>query len=384
MIRVALSSALQAPPLAEEWELLQSKVPVSYFQSWGWVSAWRGSLPEDLDLVVFRAFDGDTLIGLGLLGRHDRRRLGWLTAHTAALLETGQPLHDALTVEHNGLLVLPEYRAEVHRQLLASLLRTGEFDDVVLSGLDAGLAEELTQAARASGFDVRLEGDKPFFTVDLQALRASNRSFLDSLSSNTRYQIKRAQRAYESLGPLTCVAASSPQEATQFFDRLVALHQPYWNSRGMPGAFGSEFQRRFHAQLIGQRFAHGEIQLLRICAGAREIGYLYGLVIQGCLYSYQSAFCYEAGPKLKPGLVSHSLAVEFCSTAGLGTYDFLAGDSQYKRSLSGHTGRMLWLRVCRPRLALRVEDFARSMVGRVRQLRRGRQPAATTPAIESS
>jgi CelD/BcsL family acetyltransferase involved in cellulose biosynthesis len=77
-------------------------------------------------------------------------------------------------------------------------------------------------------------------------------------------------------------------------------------------------------------FPRGAIQVLR----AEGVGVLYNFVDRGRVYFYQSGFHYSPDNRLKPGLVMHYLAVEHClSNPELAEYDFLAGDSQYKRSL---------------------------------------------------
>ena len=48
----------------------------------------------------------------------------------------------------------------------------------------------------------------------------------------------------------------------------------------------------------------------RLRAGGRELGYLYNFAHRGIVHAYRSGFRHDPDPRLKPGLVGHSLAVE--------------------------------------------------------------------------
>ena len=125
--------------------------------------------------------------------------------------------------------------------------------------------------------------------------------------------------------------------------------------------FANPFFERFHRALITDLFAAEQVQLLRICAGGRPIGYLYNLVQGGRVHNYQSGFAYGPDARLKPGLVSHALAVEHNLARGASCYDFMAGDSRYKRSLATGTDHLVWLVVQRSRLKFRLEHALRAM-----------------------
>jgi CelD/BcsL family acetyltransferase involved in cellulose biosynthesis len=214
---------------------------------------------------------------------------------------------------------------------------------------------------------VKIDQRVPSPSVDLERVRASG-DYLSLLSANSRSQIRRAARLYQSRGPLALQAASTAEEAGAIFDELVALHRRTWEARGRPGAF-SPFVRGFHERLIARRFAAGEIQLLRVRAGDETIGCLYNFIWDGVVWFYQSGMSQSADPKLKPGLVCHAEAVAHNAALGHRRYDFLGGASQYKRTLATDEHReLVWARVQRPRLRFRLEDGLR----RARDLARAR------------
>jgi CelD/BcsL family acetyltransferase involved in cellulose biosynthesis len=130
---------------------------------------------------------------------------------------------------------------------------------------------------------------------------------------------------------------------------------------GKTGAFAGDFLQGFHRRLVAEGVANGDVQLLRTRAGdGRIIGYLYNFLHRRRVYAYQSGFERSADNRLKPGLVSHHLAIEMNRAAGQGVYDFLAGDSRYKRSLANGVTELLWLVVQRRSLKFAIENSARA------------------------
>ena len=127
---------------------------------------------------------------------------------------------------------------------------------------------------------------------------------------------------------------------------MAALHQQYWIGRGKPGAFAEPFFGRFHHALIHRAAAGQSVDLMRIAAGDRIVGYLYNFVQDGWVAAYQSGFAF--GPDadiLRPGLVCHLMAIEHYRRAGRQRYDFLGGEARYKRSFADMEIALLWAEV---------------------------------------
>ena len=102
------------------------------------------------------------------------------------------------------------------------------------------------------------------------------------------------------------------------------------------------------------------MQLLRITCGKKTLGCLYNFVSQGMVYYYQSGFNYPDFGRFKPGLVCHALAIPYNAAQGHKTYDFLVGDSQYKKSLSTHANQLVWCTIQKPRLRFKLEGLAKA------------------------
>jgi CelD/BcsL family acetyltransferase involved in cellulose biosynthesis len=187
-----------------------------------------------------------------------------------------------------------------------------------------------------------LDVDKPSYYIDLEAVRASGKDFIDKLASRERTRIRQNLRKYSELGELRYDVATSVDEALAFLDHLAELHQQTWQSRGQPGAFASELFAGYHRALIRRCFGLGMIELARVGAGDATVGYHYNLVFGGRVYFYQCGYDYALGEKTSPGIVSHALAIRRAADRGLAAYELMAGDFEYKRRLATDERRMHW------------------------------------------
>lgn len=325
-LRITVAPLPDPAGLAAAWRMLEDRAPASFFQSWSWVGCRAAA--RFPDAVLLRAEQSGETVGLALGNRRDGAL--WLG-------ESGDPALDAVYVEHNGLLLTRAAGAARSDCLRALLGVTGR---VRLSGTDAA---HLAAARAVGAVRLRRQHAAPF--VDFAALRGA---FLESLSANTRYQLRRSDRAYAAAGPLRVDAATTLAEAEAFLDALAALHQATWTARGAPGAFANPAFAVFHRELLARALPRGEAELLRVAAGPRVIGYLYNFRHRGRVLAYQSGFDYPgAGRHEKPGLTCHHAAIERARRDGMAAYDFLAGGDRYKTSFANADAALYWLDVAR-------------------------------------
>ena len=276
--------------LAVRWRVLEAASDGGFFRGWTYLGTLLPHLPAPMLLAVREA--GEDL-ALGLFNQ----RQGRLFLH-----EAGDAAWDRLYVEHNGCLVRRGHEAVLPAALAAAL----GHGTLVLSGVDAA---HVAASHRVGAVELRKRQVSP------AAVLPGSGDVLADLSANGRAQIRRAMRLY---GPsLAIERAAGVEQALRFLEGLVALHQASWQARGQAGAFADPAIRGFHAALIREGVPRGEVALLRIAAGAREVGYLYQFEQGGRVLSYQSGFVSEPDARLKPGLVCHVLAMQEARARGL-------------------------------------------------------------------
>lgn len=361
--------------LERDWCDLQTRAGIDFYMSWGWI----GTLLRHSGLkpFVLRAQGGGRIAALGLLFPNTQTRHGWLTSRKLYLNETGDLDIDILFIEHNGFLCDSAYGEALHARCIDHILSSPQARHLLGCWDEwrfGGIGDDYLKLLKATGLRVHTYAAKHSGVIDLGVLRGRGQDYLSTLSSNTRYQIRRALKLYGERGSVTVTAAKTEADFARYFDGLIAMHQAHWTARGGKGAFGYSFLHAFHREIVLRHGPLGEIELLRIAAGDFEIGYLYNFTWNGKVGAYLSGFNYEDDSKLKPGLVSHYLAIAHHLAGDAKVYDLLAGDMQYKRSLSMQSPPMYWLDLQQPRLKLKLEDLARSVKNRF-----FRPPGETTP-----
>lgn len=361
-IDVSVEPLADRDVLGREWRALEAQSSHSIFTSWSWIGHWLARLPSTLHPLVLRARYRDATVGLAILMKRRVRQHRVFVSDALYLNETGDPYYDQLTIEHNGILARRDLAPAVIRRCLSSLLERTDWEEFFLNRLDA-----LSGLDRAPG-KARVVEDirRMSYFVDLARLRAEGKDYLSALGANTRSKLRQTLRSYATDGETRTDIASSPDEALAWLDCLIEHHQRYWNGKGLPGAFANPFFTQFHRDLIRDRFAHGEIQLVRVSVGQRAIGYIYNLVQDQWIYNYQTGLQYEgADTRRRPGVLCHHAAINYNLAHGARCYDFMAGNVEYKRALSTDASEMIWARVQRDKVKFHIRDGLKSLKRRL-------------------
>ena len=361
--------------LAAMWASLEQRANPPFFLSWDWIGGWMATADLRPAILVGRVGGAVVLLAAVMPGMRPSP-LGWQVP-ALYLNTTGQPELDIITVEYNGFMVAPEWVGQIEAAAIAFLLSgitvAGQRrDEVHIKTASA----PIDAAMLASGVRFAEVQRKPSFRIDLEAVRASGKGYLDTLSANTRQQIRRSMRLYEKRGPLTATRAATVDEALAWLEALGELHQVYWVARGEPGAFAHPYFVAFQRHMLRTCLDKGTVELLRVCAGDEAIGYVYNFVYRGQVYAYLTGIKYEDDSKLKPGLVNHVLCIEGHLAEGAAIYDFMAGDNRYKANLGQPGPDMFYLIAQRATPRLRLEGALRAAKNQVAQWRAKRLPAA--------
>lgn len=325
------------------WLSLLEKQPHSFFLSWGWMSTWINSLPRDLDLRLAAGWQGEKPVIAFFIGESKKRRHGFMHSNCLSLNATANRFFDELTIEYNA--ILGEAPLALYRAGLYQYLRSLQWDEFILPGISQAFVSELHLLEEDNlPFPRIIDRVSNSHFVELEKIRAAGMDYLKLLSANRRSQIRRSVKEYETGGRIRVRQAADTEEALVMLEALASLHQQTWQKRGRAGSFSNPYFRQFHNDLVRRRFGSGEIQLLQIRNDKMTIGFLYNFVHQGEVLFYQSGFNYSNGNVHRPGLVSHYFAILHNAEQNLKTYDFLAGDAEYKSSMATASRPMYWLR----------------------------------------
>lgn len=320
-MQVEVSTVSGFDELGRRWRELEAEIPgLPFFRSWSWVGCRAEERYSDPLLV--RAESDGRLVGLALFNRR-RGRL--------SLTETGDSRLDAPFVEHNGPLRRED--PGIDAAMFRAAEQHGKARRLVLSGVSRPTLEA------APGVRLRCQ-ERPAPWVDLTATRTAGAGYLATLSANTRQQIRRSLR---SLGDPLIRRAETLDEALEWFEAMIVLHERTWRTRGEAGAFATEWIRGFHRELLARAHPRGELDFLRLESQGHAIAYLYNFRLGDRVYAYQSGMqTAGVGASGKPGLTAHVLAIQRSLELGDASYDFLAGAQRYKTSLANARTPLFW------------------------------------------
>src|SRR5262245_58224674 len=239
-----LSGVEALSSLAPEWQALFDVTNASPFLSWEWISAWHKWLGREKYPRLFCAREGGLLVGLLALGEEERRLKG-TPARVRRISFLGDQLGGS---DYLDVLALPGYEQECARALFGHIAENVKFDILELDGLPCDSPSAPWLAWRFGGdtnFKLRLEQryvcpqvrlDKPWEEL----LRSFSRGAY----------LSRCARRLRKLPGFDHRMVTDPDQATEAFERFLALHESSWASRGGSGATGRQSLKDFHRDVV--------------------------------------------------------------------------------------------------------------------------------------
>jgi CelD/BcsL family acetyltransferase involved in cellulose biosynthesis len=353
---ITISSDYDIDVLRKQWLDIQNSEDQSFFLTWSWISAWISTYQPQI-LVVIANID-DNPVAIGLFTQSIQKRKGFISSNQIRLHQMGEPLKDQIWMEYNDFICLRGHRKDAVNACLAALNNNHQCDEVVLSMMPAQRAEEVVSENKHATLGLY----SPCYAVSLMDLRLNKQNYVESLNSNTRYQIRRSLRIYnESFGPVNLEVAKNQKEAIDYFHAAAPFHIARWVDSGY---LNRQFIR-FHENLINQSYERGSIELLKISAGDKTIAILYYQLENKNVYFYLHGLNYDNNKKLKPGLVAHALATQYFIDKGMEKYDYMGGYSQYKEQLADMSEELATVVIQRPRSKFKLENIMKNMKERI-------------------
>jgi hypothetical protein len=337
--------------VARIWaELVEASEQSSFFVSEAWIETWLEIFGPRLDPSILIFEIGGQPVGTCLLVRA-KSRLAGVPIKRILLNASGEAAADTTYSEFNDLLCRSGWDAPVAKAL-GMYLCAQDGDEIALERFSDGASYQTLRKV----FD-KLDLEEvwhPSYYVDLAALRASGMSYESVLGRTHRKHLRQNIRYHSELGDLRLECAGDLPTALSMLDELAELSQRRWESQGRRGVFSSPRFVAFHRALVTKCHPRGEVQMLRLTVGQETVGLVYNLIHRGKVYFYQCGYRYSEDRRLSPGILTLSRAIQYCLEAGFDHYDFLSGDTQYKRDLSTGSRQLVWATFRRPGPKLRL------------------------------
>ena len=356
MLRVELGDLPEITDLARVWKDLERRAQSSFFLSWFWISTWLDSYNPNAKLLSVHDA-ANRIVGIGIFSIADRKRLGIMSREVLYLHQTGNPEEDHIWIEYNGILTEKGRSSQVY-QAIGEYFSKSERTEIALAAI-----------RKTDLFKFELTDDLKYHTywstwthgVDLKRLRQEEKTYLSSLSRNTRYQINRSIRVYETDSEIKLRRAENLAEALSFFEEIRPLHLERWGSDLGESGFANPRFVDFHMRLITNGADQGRVELLRIECGPRKIGYLYNFLHNNTVYFYLSGFSGLEHRFEKPGLVSHAISIQHYLERGFLYYDFMGGYERYKASLGNASDELVSVSIQRQDPIRKLETLLRKL-----------------------
>lgn len=361
MISVELDNIKDLDNLKIEWSELEKNSDCSFFLTWQWIGVWLTTINTCNNLGILRIKDGQYLIGLCIVGKQQRFIKNIVPVNSFLVNQFGSQVFDAPTIEHNNLLIKKGFEKKVFESIF-DYIQSANFkaDTLVINNIN-NFTKNLIYYTPNSALFHQSDSTADYFT-NLSNFSTDN-DFLQSRSRSLRYEFNRAKRIYEDLyGEMTFTMASTENEALEFFENMLHLNCEYWLKKTGQAVFQDQFMLEFHKNLIKGSFDSGYIQVSKVAAGNYVLGYLYNFRHNDWIYAYQSGFNYDNDNRLKPGIISHIMAIGYAIDTGGLRYDFLAGDHQYKKRLATNEDTMHSIELAKHNFKTRTLFFCRDIL----------------------
>ncbi len=146
-------------------------------------------------------------------------------------------------------------------------------------------------------------------------------SFLQSLKTSLRGDIRRQVRRISEKGPLILYHYKTVDESLEVLPQFLKLHSRQWpNAYKAPG---------FHQNLISAGIESGIVDFTSLKCGEKILGYHLGFIYNNRYYYYIPATDPEF-ENLSPGKVHLYKLVEYAVERNCQIFDHLRGDENYK------------------------------------------------------
>lgn len=354
---VTLHTLEDVTNLEKEWLSLEARCNGSFFLSWAWIGTWLNTFePECYVLKV--EYDGN-VVSLALLTKSKFTALCRFSSTRLHIHQKGNALCDQVWTEYNGFLVESAHET---KSILAAMTflfeHFSDWDELVVGAVTKKSAALLQSA---SGLERQDLWHSSSYWVDLKKLRASQKDYLDSLSRNTRYQIRRSLKLYQQDDHFRLIHAEDMGTALEYLNEVAPLHLERWGEGISQSGFANEKFVAFHENLIKAAWPNQQIDFIKVVCGERVVGFFYNFIYRGTVYFYLSGLAKEDNPKLKPGLCGHALSVQYYLDSGLDYYDFMGGDDRYKVSLAEPHEELFQIALKKPLFKFKVEAWLRKI-----------------------
>jgi len=333
--------------LKEPWKDLQSLgAAKDITTTWQWMSTWWEVFREGRSLALLVVRDGEEVVGIAPFVRRSIRYFGLIPYTRMEFMASGEDEKDEICSDYLDFVIKDGREREVLEAIFEFLHHSRDisWDDLLLPVMriespTVPLLFDLAGKFRLTAREIRC------IPCRYASLPDSFEEYLSQLGSKTRYKIRRGMRKLSEGGDVDFKIAETAEEVEAAKNILIRLHQSRWSQKGDRGVFSSAKFRLFHDKIMSISHKKNWLRLGILSLSQRPLACIYNLRFNGRVYSYQAGIEVSDNWDLSYGMLAHAYAIAHAISETSREYDFLAGDSEYKKRLAKEEREILTVRI---------------------------------------
>jgi CelD/BcsL family acetyltransferase involved in cellulose biosynthesis len=313
--------------LSEEWnQLLGRSASNNIFLTWEWLYSWWQHFGKNRQLAIRLVFDCEKLVGIAPLFYESSRVRGLIPIRFLQWLGMGDVGSDYLNI-----IAEPGYEVQVCDLIYLELQKEKkDWDLLRLTDLPEGCSTILRfQELLSANENFMFRDGREYICPYIELKNHSQESYMESLSSNMRYNLKRRSRQVlqQLRGEIT--RCESIEHVSFYLDRILELHSKRWKERGGSDGFTGDEIRAFHHTVTRRLFEKGWLRLYLLEIDGSQVAGIYGIEYGDTFSFYQSGFD-PAWDRYSVGMILMWHSIKDALSNRISIYDFLHGTEDYK------------------------------------------------------
>lgn len=314
--------------IGREWNrLLQDSGSDSVFLKWEWIYTWWQVFGDDSkELYILTAHDaGGQLVGIAPCYLAHWKECAPLLTREIRFLGCGENI----SPEYLDFITAREARTRVVNAFFNYFFaHKADWDVLNLTDLleSSAVLEHVKELQARKGLHL-IKGESACCPYAL--LPDNWESYIDSLSKNMRYSIRRKIRKLDRNFNVNFYSWSDADTLSYAMSRLAELHRKRWSREGIRHSFSDPKFNGFHYEVARKFHQLGLLRLYALELNETIVAMLYCFKYAGKLFYYQSGF--DPGrAEYGVGTVLFARAIQAAIGEHIREFDFLRGYHRYK------------------------------------------------------
>jgi CelD/BcsL family acetyltransferase involved in cellulose biosynthesis len=279
-----------------------------------WMQVWWDAFGAGYEMFIRVVKENGTVIGIAPLMKKDN------TAYFIGSVDV---------CDYQDFITAPGKETVFYNALLEDIKSNGVKSlDLAHVRPDSLVLNSLKTIAGEKGLDVSAAPEDVSFEMPLPD---TFESYLDSLNTKQRHEVRRKLRRFTEEGNIEYRFIGSGLELTAALDTFFRM---FVESRQDKAAFLTDKMKLYFRAVVQAMSDNGILRLGVLELDKKPVAEILCFEYDNCLYLYNSGY----DPQyvgLSAGVLSKVLAIKYCIDKGIKKFDFLKGAEPYKAHIGG-------------------------------------------------